>query len=127
MRGNTNAQADTTIVTTGLGTVEGGCTLEAEHNPIRWCKKGNICTVIYAIRLPASYSSGYTQYIMATGLPGCVVGAYPYASQGLSVDGQSDSGGALAFVNTVGHLYILTRHQSMASKVVIGSVTYITA
>lgn len=138
MRGSTNSQIMSTDVvtalagkmdntlTTGIGTVANGCSLENSTNQIRWYKVGRICTVIFAIRLSSAFTGQYAQYWIATDLPKSVIGAYPYNSQGLSVDGWTDTGGALAFVNTVGHLYILVRQGVMAGKVVVGSVTYIT-
>lgn len=138
MNGSTNSQImsmdvvtalagkmDNTL-TTGIGTVTNGCSLESSANQITWYKVGRMCTVIFAIRLSSAFTGQYTQYLMATDLPKSVIGIYPYNSQGLSVDGWTDTGGALAFVNTYGHLYILARQGVMADRVVVGSVTYIT-
>lgn len=112
--------------TSGTGTVTGGCSLENPSNPIIYDKVGRLCTVIFAIRVSSTYTSNYTQYPMATGLPGCITATYPYGSVAVSVDSQDNNGGCRAFVDTNGTLCILVRNSAMANKVVIGSVTYIT-
>ena len=113
-------------LTTGTGTVASGCSL-IDGVAIKWYRKGNICTVCFPIRVSTSYTGTYTQYLLATGLPASSISEYPYGCSAVTVDNQENNGGAMAFVNTVGHLYLLVRHQSMAGKGVVGSVTYITA
>ena len=113
-------------LTTGTGTVASGCSL-IDGVTIKWYRKGNICTVIFPIKASSSYTGVYTQYILATGLPGSIINDYPFGSSLISIDGQDNSGGARAFVNPSGHLYVLVRNQSIAGKGLVGSVTYITA